>query len=93
MRLILGVALMAAGVICLFLSNYQYWELQFEVNDRLLSDQKFEPLFWTLATRLKFRQLQKRVLPDSPRPRRAWCLAFAGFCLFFSGVAILATLR
>ena len=84
---------MAGGVVCLFLSNHQYWELQFEVNDRLPSDQKFEPLFWTFATRLRFRQLQKRVLPDSPRPKRAWRLAFTSFCLFFSGAAILTTLR
>ena len=93
MRLIFGVALIAGGVICLFLANYQHWELQFEVNDRLPSDQKLEPVFWTPMTRVKFRQLQKRVLPNSPRPRRAWCFALAGFCLLFLGVAILATLR
>jgi len=93
MRPILGVILMAAGVICVFLANYQYWELQFEVNDRLPSDQKVEPMFWTPVTDMKFRQLHKRILPDSARPRRAWRFAVAGFCLFFSGVAILATLR
>jgi len=84
---------MAVGVICVFLANYQYWELQFEVNDRLPTNQKFEPLFWTPVTHVKFRQLQKRVLPNSTRPRRAWCFAVAGFCLFFSGGAILAFLR
>lgn len=92
-RLIFGVALIAGGAICLFLANYQHWELQFEVNDRLPADQRFEPVFWTPMTSLKFRKIQKRVLPNSPRPRRGWCFAFAGFCLFLSGVAILATLR
>jgi hypothetical protein len=46
---IVGVVLTASGIVCLFLANYQYWELQFEVNDRLPEGQKFEPLFWTLS--------------------------------------------
>jgi len=89
MGTILGVLLMAAGVICLVLSSYQYWELQFEVNERLPQGQKFEPLFWTLGTRRKFRELRKQVLPSSPRPKRSLRFAIAGFCLLFPGVAVL----
>jgi hypothetical protein len=80
---------MAGGVICLFLSGYQYWELQFEVNERLPQGQKFEPLFWTLGTHLRFRELRKQVFPSSPRPKRSLHFAIAGFCLFFPGVAVL----
>ncbi len=35
---------------------------------------------------LVVRQLHKRVLPESPRPKRALCFALAGFCLLFSGI-------
>jgi hypothetical protein len=85
---------MEGGVICGFLSTYETWELRFELNDQLPPDQKFEPLFWSLSNRLQFRQLQKRVLPNSPRPRRAWHFGLAGFFLFFSGVALVtAALR
>ena len=94
MKLILGVTLAVAGVICLFLSSCQYWALQSEVNDRLTADEKFEPTFWSFATHLEFRRIRQRVLPESPRPRKAWSLAFAGFALFFLGVALaIASLR
>ena len=83
--IIAGIAVAASGVACLFLACYHYMELQFEVNERLPDGQKFEPLFWTLLTRQQFRQLQKRVLPESTRPKRALRLTVAGFCLFFSG--------
>jgi hypothetical protein len=88
MKLVLGVAMAATGVICLFLANHQYWELQSQVNDQLPADQKFEPIFWTLSTRQEFRRIQRRVLPNSSRPKRAWRFAVAGFCFFFSGVAL-----
>ena len=88
--LIIGVVLMASGIACLFLANYQYWELRFEVNERLPAEQKFEPLFWTPVTHLEFRRLHRSVLPQSPRPRRALRFAIIGFSLFFSGVALVS---
>ena len=91
MGVIFGVILMAGGVVCLFLSGHQYRELQFEVNERLPQGQKFESLFWTLATHCKFRELRKQVLPSSPRPKRVLRFAIAGFCLFFPGFAFLLT--
>ena len=87
--LIIGVVLAASGVVFLFLANHQYWELQFELNERLPEGQKFEPTFWTPQTRSRFRQLYRTVLPGSPRPRRARRFAIIGFCLFFSGIAVL----
>lgn len=57
--LILGIVLAASGIICVFLANYQYWELRFEVNDRLPEGQKFEPLFWSPLTNLRFRRLHR----------------------------------
>ena len=89
-RLVIGVILAAGGVVCLFLANYEYWELQFEVNERLPESKKFEPLFWTLLTRMEFRRLHRTVLPESPRPRRALLFAIVGFVLFFSGVALVS---
>jgi hypothetical protein len=86
---IAGAALIAVGVVCIFLANYQYWELRFEVNSQLPEQQKFEPLLWTPVAYLKFRDLRKRVLPNSPRPKRALRLALAGFVLFLAGLAFL----
>ena len=88
MRLVLGLAMAVTGVICVFLANNEYWELQSEVNDQLPADQKLEPIFWTLSTREEFRRIQKHVLPNSSRPKRAWRFAVAGFCFFFSGVVL-----
>jgi len=87
--IIVGVVMAASGVVCLFLANYQYMELQFELNERLPQDQKFEPLIWTIATHQQFRQLRRKFLPESPRPKRALRFAVGGFCLFFAGVSVL----
>jgi len=86
--LIIGVFLAASGIVCVFLANYQYWELRFEVNERLPEGQKFDPLFWTPFTWFEFRKLYQAVLPESPRPRRALRFAVTGFVLFFSGIAL-----
>ena len=91
MGVILGLLLAAGGVAFLFLANYQRWELQFEVNERLPQGQKFEPLFWTFATHCKFRELYKKVLPNSPRPKRSLYFAIVGFSLFISGIVVLFT--
>ena len=86
--LIIGVVLTASGIVCLFLANYQYWELQSEVNAQLPEGQKFEPLFWSIFTDLRFRKLHRAVLPQSPRPKRALRFAVIGFLLFFSGTEL-----
>jgi len=86
--LIVGITLMAGGVICAFLSSYQYQELQFEINDRLPDGQQFEPLFWSWFTHRKLRMLQAQVIPDNPRIKKARRFEGAFFCLFFAGVAL-----
>src|SRR5262249_45921759 len=86
--LIVGAILAASGIVCVFVANYQYWELHFEVNDRLPDSQKFDPQFWTPFTHLQFRRLERAVLPESPRPRRALKFAIVGFLLFFSGAEL-----
>lgn len=86
--LIVGAVLAAGGIVCVFVANYQYWELQSEVNARLPEGQKFEPLFWSIFTDLKFRKLRRAVLPESPRPKRALRFAVIGFVLFFAGVEL-----
>ena len=85
---IVGALLMVGGVICFFMSSYQLWELQFEVNERLPQDQQLEPVFWSFGTRRKLRELQKQVLPKSSRVRRSVRFAVGGFCSFFPGVAL-----
>ena len=86
--LIIGVVLTVSGTVCIFVANYQYWELQSEVNARLPEGQKFEPLFWSIFTDLKFRRLRRAVLPESPRPKRALRFALIGFVLVLSGIEL-----
>ena len=90
-KLIIGIVVAAAGIVCGFLANQQYWELRFEVNERLPDGQKFEPTFWTPVTHSKFRKLHRTVLPDSPRPKKALRYAIVAFGLFFGGVLLVAT--
>jgi hypothetical protein len=92
--IVVGIVVSASGIACVLFANYQYMELQFELNERLPEDQKFEPLFWTLGTRQRFRQLQKKVLPGSTRPKQALGFALLGFCLLFSGgLLVLSNVR
>jgi hypothetical protein len=91
MGAILGAILIACGTAFLFMANYQIWQLQFELNEYLREDQKFEPLFWHFGTHQKLRQLQKQMLPTSSRLKRSWRFAIPGGCLFCSGVIVLLT--
>jgi len=88
-RTITGVLFLVAGSIFLFLARYQYQELQFELNDRLAEAEKFEPLFWTPLTWMKFKKLYRRVLPNSPRPKRARVLTVIGFGSFVIAITLL----
>lgn len=87
--IVVGAALMTTGVGHFIASSLQLLELQSEVNDRLPQPDKFEPLFWSLGKRMQLRRLQRRLLPQSPRPGKAMRFAVVGACLFFSGVAML----
>ena len=87
----IGTLLLVASLVCVVLASEQYWELQFELNDRLPKDEKFEPRSWlSLTTRnwTRFRELQRRVLPDSPRPRRFLRLALSGLGLLVCSIVI-----
>ena len=87
----IGTILIVGALVCLILASDQYWELQFELNDRLPQGEKFEPRSWlSLPTGSwsRFRELQRRVLPDSPRPRRFLRLALSGLGLFVASIVI-----
>jgi hypothetical protein len=45
--IVVGAALMAVGIGHLIASSLQLQELQFEINERLLLSDKFEPPFWS----------------------------------------------
>jgi len=94
MLIVLGAILAACGVIFAFLSSYQLWQLQFEVNERLPHDQRLEPAVWTYFSHQKLRELQRKLLPQSSRLKCSRLYAIVGCCLFFAGVGVLlATLR
>jgi hypothetical protein len=87
-----GTILLVGALIFFILASDQYWQLQFELNDRLPEGEKFEPrswLSWPTGTWSGFRELQRRVLPNSSRPRKALQFALSGLVLFVSAIVIL----
>jgi hypothetical protein len=87
--IVIGVVLFVSAQISAFLATYELMELQHEVNERLPADERFEPLFWSFATRRKLRMLQRSVLPNSPRVRRARLFTVIGTALFVLAVLVL----
>jgi hypothetical protein len=67
----------------------EQFQVQQEINLKLPTDQQFEPSFWSFQTHRKFRELQERLLPGSPRPKRLRKLQVIGFALLSSGIAML----
>jgi len=87
----IGTILIVGALVCLILASDQYWELQFELNDHLSEGEKFEPRSWLSLNTVnwsRFRELQRRLLPDSPRPRRFLRLALSGLGLFVASIVI-----
>jgi hypothetical protein len=84
-----GVAFFVLGQTSFFLATYEHMELQHEVNARLPLDEKFEPIFWSFLTRRRFRALQMRVLPSSPRVARARLFKKIGTVFFVLAISTL----
>jgi hypothetical protein len=87
----IGTLLLVASLICVILASNQYWQLQFELNDRLPEGEKFEPRSWLSLTTGRwsgFRELQRRLLPNSPRPRRGRQFALSGIALLVCSIVI-----
>ena len=85
----IGTILLIGSLVCVILASNQYWQLQFELNDHLPEGEKFEPRSWLSLTTGRwssYRELQRRVLPDSPRPRRFLRLALSGLGLFVCAI-------
>jgi hypothetical protein len=80
---------MATGVGHLIASSFQWIELQSEVNGQLPQPAKFERLFWSFYQLKQLRRLQRSLLPQSPRLRKAVRFHAIGFSLFFLGTALL----
>ena len=87
-----SAVLLVSGYVFLFKSLNEQFKLQHEINAMLPPGRKFEPVFWTISTRHRFRQLQKEVLPNSPRYRRYRMFGWTGLVLMLSGlISLLAT--
>jgi len=87
----IGTILLVASLICVVIASNQYWQLQFELNERLPEGEKFEPMSWlslNTGTWSRFRELQRRVLPDSPRPRRGRQFAVSGIALLLCSIVL-----
>ncbi len=87
----IGTLLLVASLICVFLASNQYWQLQFELNDRLPEGEKFKPGSWLsvpTGSWSRFKELQRRVLPDSPRFRRWRLFGLSGIALLVCAIVI-----
>jgi hypothetical protein len=88
--IVLSVALLVVAYVFLFKSLNEHFQMQHEINAKLPTVEKFEPMFWELRTRMKFRQLQKELLSDSPRPQRYRPFQLTSAVLFICGALLLA---
>jgi hypothetical protein len=87
----IGTVLLVGSLVCVILASNQYWQMQFELNELLPEGEKFEPRSWLSLTTGKWsrlRQLQRRVLPDSPRPRRGRQFALSGIGLLVCSLVL-----
>ena len=87
----IGTILLIGSLVCVILASNQYWQLQFDLNDHLPEGEKFEPrswLSWPTGSWSRFRELQRRVLPDSPRPRRGRQFALSGIALLLCSIVL-----
>ena len=80
---------MATGIGHFIASNLQLLELQSEVNQRLSLSEKFEPLFWSFLQLMQLRRLQRTLVPESPRYRKALRFGIIGVVAFMLGLASL----
>jgi len=87
----IGTILLIGSLVCVILASNQYWQLQFDLNDHLPEGEKFEPRSWLSLTTGRwssYRELQRRVLPDSPRPRRGRQFALSGIALLLCSIVL-----
>ena len=87
--IVVAVALIVASYVFLFRSLNEHFQMQHEINAKLPPAGKFEPVFWWLGTRLRFRQLQKELMPDSPRPRKFRTFQMPSIVFFAAGMSLL----
>jgi hypothetical protein len=87
----IGTVLLVGSLVCVMLASNQYWQLQFELNERLPEGEKFEPGSWQWLNAGKWshlRELQRRVLPDSSRPRRGRQFALSAISLLVCSIVL-----
>ena len=87
----IGTILLIGSLVCVMLASNQYWQLQFELNEHLPEGQKFEPRSWLSLTTGRwssYMELQRRVLPDSPRPRKGLHFGLSGIALLVCSIVI-----
>lgn len=89
----IGCVLFVGAVIFVLLANHQVWELQFELNECLPQVQRFDPTWWTISTHLRLLKLQKAVLPQSARPKKALVMGLCGLALFVGSLAVFGIAR
>jgi hypothetical protein len=85
-----GALLVVAAYVFLFKSLSEQLHLEDEINARLPPDRKFKLIIRGMASWRKFRDLQKELLPDSPRPKRVRLFQLICLSLFLSGLLLLA---
>jgi hypothetical protein len=85
----ISIALCVTGYAYLLKSINEQLQIRHEINLKLPGDKKFEPTLWWYGTWQRFRDLQKELMPGSPRPRRLRRFQVIGFVLLASGMLLL----
>lgn len=88
-HILLGVCLHLAAVASMITAARHHIELRHEVNRKLPETQQLDSIFWAPAARLRFRQLQKELLPDCSRPGKMILWSVAGGTLFACAIFVL----
>jgi hypothetical protein len=85
--LIIAVVCMVAGQVCIAIAGFQTMNLNEDVNARLPSEQRIEPIWWGPNNSWKMDRLQKEMFPE--RWRRNWIISLLGIAFFAIGAGIL----
>jgi hypothetical protein len=88
--IVVAVVMFVSGYVFLFLSINEQFQIQHEINRKLLPAEQFEPTIWWFGAWRRFSQLQKQLLPESPRPRKLRRFLRTSFVLFAAGMLLVA---
>jgi hypothetical protein len=83
-----AAVLAVSGYIFILTALSRQLKLQADINSKLHASDKFEPLFWSLGTWKKFRDLERLHFPGGGKLRKVRKLQVLGIALVLSGLLL-----